>query len=394
MRWGTWARKPAEAASAALGLDLNAGRARAVAGPPSGAAPHVVPLDSNSADLPLLISLENRTPVLGSAAYEFVRLLPHAVCRDFLSAVGQAREWRTPQCRLNAAGAVALVAAHMKGVVPAGHAVVLVVPPYLSDQQVALITDAFVRAGISIVGSAAMPLALAATCDAGFGTALVLDADEHALTWSVLAADGPNARLLAHHAVPGASVRAWHDRLIDAVSDRCVRVCRRDPRDSAAAEQSLFEQIDSALSARHPHWPVTLQIRTSQWFQELSVTLDDFESFAAPLARIAVDAMRQVAVEAHATAPVMARPDLLWITADAARLPGLSAAATQNVPESTVVQTLPADAIASAGYLLGGHYLRGDLASGPIMGIVPRFARESGPVSGRSDAARGRSRRI
>src|SRR5262249_16840906 len=158
---------------------------------------------------PLLINLENRTPTLGGAGYELVRQLPHAVCRDFLSAVGKAREWRTPHGRLNAEGAVAFVASHLKRIVPAGHAVVLGVPPYLTNPQIAQITEGLVRAGISVVGSASAPLALAATCDAGFGTALVLDADEHALTWSVLAADGPNARLLAHHAVPSASVRAW-----------------------------------------------------------------------------------------------------------------------------------------------------------------------------------------
>jgi hypothetical protein len=311
-----------------------------------------------------------------------------------LSSIGRARDWRTPRGRLNAAGAVALVAERLKRDLPPGHAVVLVVPPYLTDQQVAQISDAFVRTGILVAGSVAAPLALAATCDAGFGTALVLDADEHALTWSVLTADGPNARLLAHHAVPGASVRAWFDRLIDAVSDRCVRLCRRDPRDSAAAEQSLFEQIDSTLSARHSHAQVTLSIRTAQWFQELTLGMEEFETFALPLARMAVEAMRQVAVEAHSTAPVMARPDLLWITADAARLPGLAAAATQHVPESTVVQTLPADAFATAGYVLGGHYLRGDLPRGPVSGIVPRFAAGPGAAPGRADALRGRSRRI
>jgi hypothetical protein len=394
MAWGTWSRKPAEVATAAIGLDLNPGRARAVAGPPSGAAPHAIPLDDEYADLPLIINLESRTPAVGYPGYELVRLLPHAVCRDFLPEIGRAREWPTPRGRLNAVGAVALVAERLKRTLPTGHAVVLVVPPYLTDQQVGQITDLFVRAGILVVGSVAAPLALAATCDAGFGTALVLDADEHALTWSVLAADGPNARLLAHHIVPGASVRAWFDRLIDAVSDRCVRLCRRDPRDSAAAEQSLFEQIDSALSPRQPHAQVTLSVRTSQWFQELTIATEEFETFAMSLARMAVEAMRQVAVEAHSAAPVMARPDLLWITADAARLPGLAAAATQHVPESTVVHTLPADALATAGYVLGGHYLRGDLARGAISGIVPRFAAGSSIAPGRADAVRGRSRRI
>ena len=46
---------------------------------------------------------------------------------------------------------------------------------------------------------------------------------------------------------PRLAVKAWKDKLLDAVSDRCVRLCRRDPRDSAEAEQSLFEQLDDSL---------------------------------------------------------------------------------------------------------------------------------------------------
>ncbi len=46
---------------------------------------------------------------------------------------------------------------------------------------------------------------------------------------------------------PQLAVRLWKNKLLDAVSDRCVRMCRRDQRDSAEAEQALYEQLDEVL---------------------------------------------------------------------------------------------------------------------------------------------------
>jgi hypothetical protein len=295
---------------------------------------------------------------------------------------------------LNSSEAFAIVTEVLKGVLPGGHGLVVVAPAYLTDQQYAQMGEIVQKSGFSVLGSAPVPLALAATCDVEFGTALVLDADEHALTWSVLQVDGPNARLLAHHQVPNAGVRAWFDRLIDAVSDRCVRLCRRDPRDSAMAEQSLYEQLIDVLNAPVSPTPITLSIRTTQWFQELSVTRDELDLWSGPLAKIAVEGMRHVVATAHTQAPVMARPELLWITADAAKLPGLVEAAAQNVPESTVVQVLPPEALATAGYVLGSHFLRGDLPRGQISGTVPRLATRSNASRSRWDVGRSRSQRI
>src|SRR5262249_3039874 len=57
MAWGTWGRKPAESAAMSLGLDLNAGRLRAITGPPSGAAPRAVLFDDDRPDLSLILHL-------------------------------------------------------------------------------------------------------------------------------------------------------------------------------------------------------------------------------------------------------------------------------------------------------------------------------------------------
>lgn len=393
MAWG-WTKKPADKVTAAMGLDINSSRVRAVAGPPSGAAPRVVTLEHDQPELPLVIQLDGRVPNVGWSGVEHVRLLPHLVCRDFLVELGRPREWRGPRCRLDASSAFSVVADVLKGALPPGHGIVLVAPTFLSDPQVGWMSESLQRAGFSVLGSAPPPLALSATCDAAFGTALVLDADDHALTWSVLQADGADARLLAHHEVLNAGVRAWFDRLIDAVSDRCVRVCRRDPRDSAIAEQSLYEQLIDVLNSASSPSPINLSIRTTQWFQELSVTREELESWGAPVAKIAVEGMRHVVAAAHTHTPVMARPELLWITADAAHLPGLIEAAAQNVPESTTVQVLPPDALATAGYVLAGHFLRGDLPRGQIRGAAPRFAVRPNVAQSRRDASRSRSHGI
>src|SRR5439155_2163617 len=113
MAWGNWSRKAEPAAQAVVGLDLNAGRARAVHGPAAGTTPRVLPLDDTHAELPLAISLERRTPEVGRAGLALLRRMPHAVCADFLPALGQAREWRAGRNRLDAAAALALVAARL-----------------------------------------------------------------------------------------------------------------------------------------------------------------------------------------------------------------------------------------------------------------------------------------
>ena len=384
MAWGVWNRKPTDAVTATVGLDLNSSRARAVSGPPWGAAPRVLPLADVHADLPLQVSLEHRTPVVGWPGYHLVRQAPHLICRDYLPSLGERGASRVTE------SALAATIAALKRELPPGHAAGLAIPAYFGDMQARQLIDALVHVGANIAGSVAAPLALAATESAAFGTALVLDADEHALSWSVLVAEGPQARLLAHHGLRAASVRAWFDRLIDAVADRCIRLCRRDPRDSAAAEQGIFEQLDTALSALLTNPQVILNIRTAHWYQELKLTADEFESFCAPLAQLGVESMRQVATEAHSVAPVMARPDLLWVTADAARLPGLVAAATQHVPESTTVQILAPDGLAIAAHTLAGHWLRGDLPRGHTGPVVLRL----GMKSERHDAGRSRSQRI
>jgi molecular chaperone DnaK (HSP70) len=366
MGWSNWSKKPETDSGAVVGLDLTSGRARAVYGPAAGATPRTLPLDDSHSDLPLAISLEQRTAVVGRAGASLVRRMPHLVCRDYLPALGQAREWRGGRHKLDPAAAVALLAQRLRQPFTGQHALAVAVPAYLTVAQVTLLTAALEHVKLPVLGTVTTPLALAATTGDRFSTALIADVDEHAMTWTVLAADADRVRVLATLTQPAVGARAWLDRLLDAVSDRCVRLCRRDPRDSAVAEQDAYEQLDAALDHLRPGQPVAINVRTAQWYQELTLAPEEFDQFCAPLARQAIDGMKQAIARAHAAVPAMAPPDVLWMTSDAARLPGLVAALGQHLPEPTAIRPLPADAVARAAHTLAGRWLNGDLPRGHL----------------------------
>src|SRR5262249_10153598 len=191
----------------------------------------------------------------------------------------------------------------------------------------------------------------------GPGSVVVIDADEHALSASVIAIDRESAKMLASAAWPRLGLRVWKDKLLDAVADRCIRLCRRDPRDSAEAEQALFEQLDDALDRARAGQRVSLTVRTAHWFQDLVQPPDEFDGYCAALARTAADGVRELAAGANLPVP----PRAVWLTHDAGRLPGLQRAVHQNTPEGTAVEVLPPSAVALAAAALVPRWLSGDL---------------------------------
>lgn len=374
MSWGLWSRKqsePAMTAASLIGLDLDARRARAVHGPTGDDAPRPLKLDPPSDELPLVVSLEHRTPQVGHAAAGLIRLLPHLTAPAFLAALGQPREWRAGKVRIDPTGATTLAAERIRAATSGSPAVAVAVPAYLSPQQVTLLVAALEHVRLGVLGTMATPLAVAAVAPDRFRTALFADADDHAFTWTVLTSDGEKVRSAATLSLPHLSVRVWMDRLVDATSDRCVRVCRRDPRDSSAAEQFLYEQLQTALD-RHAALSVPLTIRTAHWYQELTLGPDDLPAFGAPLARKATDGLRAVLEEAHATAKKLDEPDLIWVTHSAARLPGLRTA-LDAIGGDAPVRDLAPDAVSLAAFELACRWQSGELPRGHIDAIVPRI---------------------
>src|SRR5262245_5778743 len=71
------------------GLDLNASRVRAVRGP-LGDYPLPELPEPPRAELPLVVSLEGRAPVLGGAGLRLCRKAPHLVWQNVLPHLGEA----------------------------------------------------------------------------------------------------------------------------------------------------------------------------------------------------------------------------------------------------------------------------------------------------------------
>lgn len=381
---GTRKQTPAPDRTRVVGIDLTSSRARAVA--LAAGRTRALVLDDPAEDLPLFLALDRRTPDVGAAGHHACRKTPHLVCSNFLPQLGQPRQWQGSRCAVTPESALQATFEMLRGPVAAEtDAAGLSLPAYLSANQVRVVVEQANKAKLPVRGTVAAPLAVAAhraawvlghppappqepadgddgrpdwvvpmpRSAAGPAAVVVVDADEFALTASVVGVEPAEVKSLAAAVWPRASLKAWKDRLLDALSDRCVRLCRRDPRDSADAEQALYEQLDGALDRTQLGHPVTLGVRGSHWYQDLVLRASDLDGYCAALARLGADGVRELVRSANLPVP----PRAVWLTASAARLPGLAAAIHQGVPEQTEVMTLPPNAVADAAAALVPFWL-------------------------------------
>jgi hypothetical protein len=374
-----------------VGLELNSSWALAVSGTSSSLA-RVIPLEESSDELPLAVSLEGRRAEVGRAAVSLCRLAPHLVCQNFLACLGGPGEWKAGRHRLDAAQLVGLVWDRLQPTCADAGGMTVCLPPYLKAAQVAQLAQLAAKKKIPVLGSVATPLvAMMAACAHGavVGLTLVVDVDDHALTLAAVATDDEQARLVGSSSLPRLRSQAWTNCLIDAVADRCVRHSRRDPRDSAPAEQSLYEQLPDALEACTQGRPVQLGIRASQWFQNLLLQPEELTSFCGRLVQQAVHAggelLRDVAFQG---------PGAIVVTDAASRLPGLVDAlgGLAEQPETALEVTNPddfgedlvpteaergqvivlaAEAPARAAHQLAERMLHGELAREHLANAVP-----------------------
>jgi hypothetical protein len=395
-----WSRKPAPVhdRSRAVGIDLTASRVRAEA---VGGKSRALVLDAPDDELVLFISGERRTAEVGRAGFALCRKTPHLVCSNFLAALGQAREWRVGKHTLIAETALGLVFDKIRGPVGAEtDAAALALPAYLGPAQVTRVGVTAGRVKFALKGTAVGPLALVAHRAAELlaskppatgadwvvpmrpavlhggmlasphlppGAVVVIDADEYATSAAVVSVERECVRLGGSAAWPRLAVKAWKDRLLDAISDRCVRLCRRDPRDSADAEQALFEQLDEALDRTRAGQRIGLTIQTAHWFQDLSQQPEEFEAHCAPLWRLAGDSIRDFTNGIGLAEP----PRAVWLTDAAGRLPGLVRAVHANTPEGTAVEVFPPNAVAAAAAALVPRWLSGDLPRAHLDSAIP-----------------------
>ena len=400
-----WAKRatPLHEKSRAVGVDLTSSRARGMA-VASGKSRSLL-FDDPDEELRLFIALDRRTPEVGRAGYVLCRKTPHAVCSNFLPALTQAREWRVGRHVLSPEGALELAFGKLRDFVSAeSEAAVLALPSYLAPGQVTKVVAVAGRAKLPLKGTTVASLAIVADrassilegtpvapevptpewvvpmrpTGGGPGVVAVIDADEFALSGSLVSVERDQTRLLASACWPRFAVKAWKDRLLDAVSDRCVRLCRRDPRDSADAEQALFEQLDDALDRARAGQRISLTVRTDRWYQDVVQPPDEFDGYCAALARNSADAVCDLLGGSGLAVPVRA----VWLTHEAGRLPGLIRAIHLNTPEGTAVEVLPPGAAARAAAALVPRWLAAELPRAHLDTVLPLPPRDAGPQAG------------
>jgi hypothetical protein len=332
-----------------VGLDLDATRARAVAGPAPSAAT-VLRLGEPHGELPLAISLEGRQPQVGRAALGLCRRLPDCACLDFLPHLGGPRRWIAGRHRLDAAGALGLTFEQLTRGFGKVQGVMAALPAYLAEDQVGLLTQRAEKARWRLLGTVPAPLAAVRAAHEHLpwaGLVLVLDVDGHALTWSAVAVRDDSARLAASRAAPHLARGAWLGRLMAGVAHRCIRQSRRDPCESAEAEQNLYDQLAQLLDAPpagEERADVVLQ--AGPWYQRLSFQGAELAALCQPLVRQALAGLDNLLQSLAHRSPVGA----VVLTAAAAHLPGL-AEALQSAGEQppAVGQTFPSPSTRQTG---------------------------------------------
>jgi hypothetical protein len=351
-----------------VGLDLNATRVRVVSGPAH--QPSLLNLCGASGELPMALSLEGRAIEVGRAGIEVCRRLPHLACLDFLPFLGEEYEWTANGHRVDATKALGLVFQRLHAVCAGARGLVTVLPAYLDRSRAALFKQLAEPAGLPLLGSVISPLAAAL---AGYaevpwsGLALVVDVDDHALTWTAVNAVQSQAHVLGNRFVARASALAWKQRLLDTISDHCIRHSRRDPRDSADAEQLLYEQIDALLDASARGQVGELVIRAAHWCQHMLLRPEELALFSAPLVRQALEGLQTLLALNASEGP----PVTLVVTAAAARLPGLLPALQEQTSEETTILELTPDAPARAAHHLANLFLLGGLARSHLDTSMP-----------------------
>jgi hypothetical protein len=386
MGWVNWNRKSSDSAvmRAPLGVDLNAGRARAANG--RAVRNKLFPLDEPHSDLPLAISLEKRTPDVGRAAYAVCRKLPHAICAGYLPMLGQAQEWKGSRTALSADAALSLALERLRVALQGHEGVSFALPTYLSLQQVGRILAIAERSKLKVMGTAVTPLALAAERATHYlygheeaaesprpgrfiqpTSVLIVDVDDYAMTVSVVRMSEEEVRTIGSATFPRLGARLWRDRLLDALADKCVRNCRRDPRDTADAEQMLYDQIEESIDRARTGQRVSLTVRSTHWFQDLVLTPADLDGFCVQLCRQAAEEVRNLLASLNETEP----PRAAWLTHDAGRLPGLAASLHQNMTERTNVRVLHPEAAAVAAVNLIERWSVGELPRTHLDTVIP-----------------------
>lgn len=391
-----------------IGLELDATRARAIQGEDSGSGPHVpigLPLDGNERELALALSLESRHPRIGQAGVGLCRRSPHLACMDFLPYLGEDRTWDSGRRRLDASAALALVCGHLQRRFGRAEGVSVSLPAYFSSTQTDILADIAARARWRLLGTVPSPIAVAVAAHerlSWFGHAVVIDVDGYALTLSTVALRDDRVRLLHVHPVPRLSRKAWLSQVLDGVALRCIRLSRRDPREIAETEQTLFDQLVDVIDGRRGEGPIQLALQTPHWYQHLELSPAELSAMCDALVQRTLAEVKRFQTEIAESGSVCS----VLMTGSAARLPGLAEAVEQLLHQpdaeplsdeenddfgeglidsdmlATRVHVLDVDAVGRVAFDLALRQHRGDLPRGHLdcVAVTRSAADDRGPT--------------
>src|SRR5262249_19177813 len=127
----------------------------------------------------------------------------------------------------------------------------LCLPGYLTESQAAQCRTAFAKTRSRILGAvpSTVALALAAQAKSEDRAFVVVEVDSHVLTFGHVEVGKKGLQRADHHGALGRVKTAWWNILLNGIGEVCIRKNRRDFRDSGAAEQGIFSQLDDVLSA-------------------------------------------------------------------------------------------------------------------------------------------------
>jgi hypothetical protein len=307
-------------------LDWTANHVRAWNTLSDGVPPRPVRLDGDRAELPLVLLLERRHVRLGRSGLALCRQTPQQICNGFLSFLGAKKTWRFGRHAVTPEQAIATVATHLREKLTGTKKVLLTVPEYLDETQQAKLRDAMQEAGMKVLGLLRRSLSIGTASHwdhPWLNVGVLVDVDEHALSCTVLRPDPVDLHLERHRILPNLGLRWWRERLMAAVADLCIRQHRRDPRAVAEADQMLFDQSDAMLDAVSQGQGITVNVQVGHWVQQLTLTTAMAAStcgiLSRPAAQTALAALTETVRPANGGGT-------LYLTPEAARLPGLAAA--------------------------------------------------------------------
>lgn len=265
---------------------------------------------------------------MGAAAWRHRRLHPHLVVASFLDRFGDdSAVWALGRHRLTSRAAVVMALQIVKERLGSVRRLLVSVPSVWRPEQAKLLKDAIQEVGFDSLGIVPRELLFGLESSSGESAwkheGLLLDADERTFTAAILRPTVTDLRQVSVAGRPDLGRAAWRRRLIDAVALRCIATERRDPRATPEAEQLLFDQSEAWFASLVEGQSLKAEAYLSHRALPFVVTLTAAD--AALACRDLAEAAAEVALALHAKT---VRPDaggMLFLTSEAAQLPGLAA---------------------------------------------------------------------